>query len=61
MSVYLRSLSRLASVWLHPRWHLLETLKVPAQYRGLRIVYVYEDNFHEDFNVSDEPKIEYYE
>ena len=43
-----------------PRWHLLETLKVPAQYKGLRIVYVYDDNFHEDFNVSDELKIEYY-
>lgn len=34
---------------------------VYAQYRGLRIVYVYDDDFHEDFNVSDELKIEYYE
>ena len=44
-----------------PRWHLLETLKVPAQYRGLRIVYTYDDGFHEDFNVSDELRIEYEE
>ncbi len=44
-----------------PRWHLLDTLKVPIQYRGLRIVYLYDDDYHEDFNVSDELKIEYYE
>jgi hypothetical protein len=37
------------------------TLKVPASYRGLRIVYTYDDNFHEDYIVSDELKIEYYE
>ena len=43
-----------------PRWHLLETLKVPASYRGLRIVYLYDDD-HEDFIVSDELPIEYYE
>ena len=44
-----------------PRWHLLDMLKVPIQYRGLRIVYLYDDDYHEDFNVSDELKIEYYE
>lgn len=43
-----------------PRWHLLETLKVPEQLRGLRIIYTYDDDFHEDFIVSDELKIEYY-
>jgi len=43
-----------------PRWHLLETLKVPADYRGLRILYKYDDDFHEDFQVSDVLKIEYY-
>ncbi len=43
-----------------PRWHLLETLKVPAQYRGLRIVYLYDDD-HEDNIVSDELQIEYYD
>ena len=32
-----------------PRWHLLETLKVPVQYRGLRIVYIYDDD-HEDYD-----------
>jgi len=40
---------------------LLDTLKVPEQYRGLRIVYTYDDNFHEDYIVSDELNIEYYE
>lgn len=43
-----------------PRWHLLETLKVPSQYRGLRIVYIYDDDFHDDYCVNDELKIEYY-
>ena len=43
-----------------PRWHLLEILKVPEQLRGLRIIYTYDDDFHEDFIVSDELKIEYY-
>ncbi len=43
-----------------PRWHLLETLRVSASYRGLRIVYLYDDD-HEDFIVSDELQIEYYE
>ena len=44
-----------------PRWHLLETLKVPEVYRGLRIVYVYDDGFHDDFDVNEELRIEYYE
>ena len=44
-----------------PRWHLLEELKVPTAYRGMRIVYVYDDGFHDDFNVSEELKIEYYD
>ena len=43
-----------------PRWHLLETLRVPASYRGLRIVYLYDDG-REDYIVSDELQIEYYE
>ena len=43
-----------------PRWDLLEILRVPSSYRGLRIIYTYNDNFHDDFNVSDELKIEYY-
>lgn len=44
-----------------PKWHLLETLKVPATYRGLRLVYKYDDGFHDDLNVSDELQIEYYD
>ena len=44
-----------------PRWHLLERLMVPAAYRGLRLVYVYDDDYHDDFNVSEELQIEYYE
>ena len=44
-----------------PKWHLLERLKVPSVYRGLRLVYVYDDGFHDDFCVSDELKIEYYD
>lgn len=43
-----------------PRWHLLDKLQVPASYRGLRIVYLYDDN-QEDYIVSDELRIEYYE
>ena len=44
-----------------PKWHLLDVLKVPSTYRGLSIVYKYDDDFHDDFNVSDELEIEYYE
>ena len=44
-----------------PKWHLLEVLKVPSTYRGMRIVYKYDDGFHDDFNVSEELHIEYYD
>ena len=44
-----------------PRWHLLDTLKIPSTYRGLNLVYKYNDDFHDDFNVSEELKIEYYD
>ena len=44
-----------------PKWHLLETLKVPSVYRGLRLVYQYDDRYHEDFNVSEGLNIEYYD
>ncbi len=44
-----------------PRWHLLETLKVPSTYRGLRIIYTYDDSSQEDFDVSEELKVEYYD
>jgi hypothetical protein len=44
-----------------PKWHLLETLKVPSQYRGMRIIYCYDDNYHDSFNVSEELEISYVE
>ena len=44
-----------------PKWHLLETLKVPSTYRELRIIYKSDDGFHDDFHVSEELKIEYYD
>ena len=43
-----------------PRWHLIDTLKVPSTYKMLRLVYVYDDGFHDDFIVSEELQIEYY-
>ena len=42
-----------------PKWHLLETLKVPSVYRGLRLVYFYDDD--RVFDVSEELNIEYYD
>lgn len=42
-----------------PRWHLLDTLKVPSTYRGVRLVYFDDDG--EEFNVSQELQIEYYD
>ena len=44
-----------------PKWHLLERLRVPSVYKGLRLVYVYDDGFHDDFHVSEELSIEYYD
>ena len=44
-----------------PKWHLLDTLKVPSVYRGLRLIYTYDDNFHDDIDISEELKIEYYD
>ena len=42
-----------------PKWYLIDTLRVPSTYRGLRIVYKYDDGFHDDYNVSEELQIEY--
>ena len=42
-----------------PKWHLLDTLKVPSTYKMLRLVYVYDDRFQKDFNVSEELTIVY--
>ena len=44
-----------------PRWHLLDTLKVPSTYRGLRIIYTYDDGSQDDFDVTEELKVEYYD
>ena len=30
-------------------------------YRGLRLVYTYDDNFHDNIDISEELKIEYYD
>ena len=43
------------------RWHLLDTLKVPSTYRGLRIIYAYDNGSQDDFAVSEELKVEYYD
>jgi len=42
-----------------PKWHLLDVLKVPSVYRGLRLVYYYDDG--REYDVSEELKIEYYD
>lgn len=42
-----------------PKWHWLDVLKVPSVYRGLQIVYIYDDG--EEFDISHELKIEYYD
>ncbi len=52
-------LDRMSYDFGSPRWHLLQTLRVPSVYRGLRLVYVYDDNLHDDFNVSEQLHIEY--
>ena len=35
-----------------PKRHLLDVLKVPSTYRGMRIVYKYDDGFHDDFKAA---------
>ena len=44
-----------------PRWHLLDTLKVPSTYRGLLIIYTYDDGSQDDFDATKELKVEYYD
>ena len=43
-----------------PRWHLVEKVYVPSDYRGYYIKYIYDDGWHEDYNVSDKHLIKYY-
>lgn len=42
-----------------PRWHLLTRLVVPHEYRGMRIVYRYDDGEHDDVAVSEVLPVEY--
>ena len=42
-----------------PKWHLLDQLVVPVAYRGMRLVYCYDDNFHDDFDVSENVDVTY--
>ena len=42
-----------------PKWHLLDQLVVPVAYRGMRLVYCYDDNFHDDFDVSENLDVTY--
>lgn len=56
--------NRLLLSWLStdygtPRWERIDTLKVPMEYRGMRIVYEKMGNWEHGFCVTDELKIEY--
>ncbi len=42
-----------------PRWEKIDILKVPAAYRGLRIIYVPDHSWEDDFVVSNEMNIVY--
>ena len=42
-----------------PKWHLLDHLVIPSAYRGMRLVYQYDDNYHDDFDVSEKLTIMY--
>ena len=44
-----------------PKWHVLDELQVPAVYRGLRLIYQYDDGEHDDIDLSDTLKISYHE
>lgn len=42
-----------------PRWHLVERIVVPEAYRGMSIVYRYNDSYMEDVMVTADFPIEY--
>lgn len=45
-----------------PLWHLIDTLRVPAVYEGLQIVYVTDSHHHpQELNLTQELKIVYYD
>ena len=50
-------LSRLSYDFGKPQWGRLQTLIVPTAYRGMSIIYRYDDG--EEFRVTDELSIEY--
>ncbi len=41
-----------------PKWHYLDKLIVPSAYKGMRLVYLYDD-YRDEFCVSDELSIVY--
>ena len=43
-----------------PKWHLIDTLHIPAVYRGLRLIYQYNDGEHDDLNLMEQP-FDYYD
>ena len=42
-----------------PLWDMIEVLKVPAEYRGMQIVYQYRDEDEEDLVLNDTKEIIY--
>ena len=42
-----------------PLWDMIEVLKVPAEYRGMQIVYQYRDEDEEDLVLNDTKEIVY--
>ena len=36
-----------------PKWHLVEELYLPEEYRGLRLVYCYDNPYEDDLILSD--------
>ena len=44
-----------------PKWHLVDVIHIPVVYRGLRLVYQYDDGFHDDVPVTEQCQIEYYD
>ncbi len=42
-----------------PRWHLLDKLLVPVEYQGWRLVYLDDNRYSEEFEVSEELEVEF--
>ncbi|MBP5523959.1 MAG: hypothetical protein J6X74_07130 [Bacteroidaceae bacterium] len=52
-------LDRASWIFGRPRWHLLDVLKVPSEYKSMHMLYTYDDG--EVFDVNKELRIEYYD